>query len=87
MNELIKLVVARTGISEAMAKMAIEVILGFFKDKLPKPLADQLFAMLGLGSSSSTDKAGRGSAADGKSDDGIGVDDVLKGLGGMFGSK
>ena len=43
--------------------------------------------MLGLGSSSSTDKSGRGSAADGKSDDGIGVDDVLKGLGGMFGSK
>ena len=65
-----------------MAKMAIEVILGFFTDKLPKPLADQLFAMLGLGGATGGDKS-----AGGKPDDGLGVDDVLKGLGGMFGGK
>ncbi len=83
MNELIKLVMAKTGISEAVAKVAIEVILGFIKDKLPKPIADQLGVLLGFGAASP-----KGEQADKTTkDDGFGMDDVLKGLGGMLGGK
>jgi hypothetical protein len=42
MNELIALVVQKTGISEQHAKLAVETVLGFLKTKLPAPLAGQL---------------------------------------------
>lgn len=46
MDELIKLVVQKTGISEAQAKTAIDTVLGFLKKKLPAPLAGQVDAVL-----------------------------------------
>jgi hypothetical protein len=46
MDELIKLVSSKVGISEAQAKEAIETVLGFVKDKLPAPLAGQIDAVL-----------------------------------------
>jgi hypothetical protein len=46
MDELIKLVVAKTGISESMAKVAVETVLSFVKTKLPAPLAGQLEGLL-----------------------------------------
>ncbi|MDQ3799824.1 MAG: hypothetical protein M3384_10250 [Acidobacteriota bacterium] len=42
MEELIKQVTARTGISEEQAQQAVEVVVGFLKDKLPAPIAGQL---------------------------------------------
>jgi len=42
MDELTKLIVNKTGISEAHARLAIETVLGFLKTKLPAPLAGQL---------------------------------------------
>jgi uncharacterized protein (DUF2267 family) len=46
MDELIKLVSTKVGISEAQAKEAVEAVLGFLKDKLPAPVAGQIDALL-----------------------------------------
>ncbi len=46
MEELVKLVTDKVGISEAQAKQAIEVVLGFLKDNLPEPIAGQVEAAL-----------------------------------------
>ena len=46
MDELIKLVTSKAGISEAQAKKAVETVLGFLKDKLPGPLAGQIDSLL-----------------------------------------
>ena len=42
MDELIKQVVSRTGISEDQARTAVTTVLGFVKDKLPAPIAAQV---------------------------------------------
>ena len=42
MDELIKQVVSKTGISEDQARTAITTVLGFVKDKLPAPIANQI---------------------------------------------
>ena len=46
MEELIKLVSQRAGISEGQAKAAVETVLGFLKDKLPAPIAGQIDGLL-----------------------------------------
>jgi len=46
MEELIKLVSQRAGISEGQAKAAIETVVGFLKDKLPAPIASQIDGLL-----------------------------------------
>jgi len=42
MDELIKQVVEKAGISEDVAQTAINTVLSFLKDKLPAPIAGQL---------------------------------------------
>ncbi|HEX5661819.1 MAG TPA: hypothetical protein VFX59_31725 [Polyangiales bacterium] len=49
MDELIKLVVAKTGISESIAKVAVETVLSFLKTKLPAPVAGQIDGLLAGG--------------------------------------
>ena len=39
LDELIKLVSKKAGISEAQAKLAIDQVLAFLKKKLPAPIA------------------------------------------------
>jgi uncharacterized protein (DUF2267 family) len=46
MEELIELVVNKTGISQDQAQMAVDVVFDFLKDKLPEPLAGQLDGLL-----------------------------------------
>jgi uncharacterized protein (DUF2267 family) len=46
MDELVKMVSKKVGISEAQAKQAVETVMAFLKDKLPAPIADQLDAVL-----------------------------------------
>ena len=46
MDELIKLVTQKAGISEAQAKQAVDTVLGFLKQNLPGPLAGQIDAVL-----------------------------------------
>lgn len=72
MDELIKQVVERTGISEQQARGAVETVLGFLKNRLPEPIAGQLDGLVG----------GAGGAVGGLADK---AGDVLGGLGGMFG--
>jgi uncharacterized protein (DUF2267 family) len=54
MDELIKQVSAKTGISEDQARTAVTTVIGFLKDRLPAPIASQLDNALsgeGLGGS------------------------------------
>ena len=74
MDELVKQVVERTGISEAQAQTAVTTVLGFLKTRLPEPIAGQLDGLVG----------GAGGAVGGIADR---AGDVLGGLGGMFGGK
>jgi len=47
MDELVKLVAQKTGISQEQAKTAVTTVLGFLKEKLPAPLAGQLESVIG----------------------------------------
>ncbi len=42
MDELIKQVASKTGISEDQARKAVTTVLDFVKDRLPAPLAGQI---------------------------------------------
>ena len=76
MEELIKQVTERTGISEAQAQTAVITVLGFLKGRLPEPIAGQLDSFLGgAGGVGGADAGGLGGAAG----------SVLGGLGGLLG--
>jgi hypothetical protein len=47
MEELVKLVSKKTGLSEDVSRQAATVVIDFLKSKLPAPLASQLDAVLG----------------------------------------
>ena len=49
MDELINLVVQRTGISQEDARKAVEVVIDTLKSKLPGPIASHLDAFLSGG--------------------------------------
>ena len=78
MDELIKQVVERTGISESQAQTAVTTVLGFLKNRLPEPLAGQLDGLLGGAAGAAGGVAGGLAGTAG---------DVLGGLGGMLGGK
>ncbi|HDQ73365.1 MAG TPA: hypothetical protein ENN19_14925 [Chloroflexi bacterium] len=42
MDELVKLVSKKTGLSEEMSRQAVDVVIGFLKEKLPAPIAGQI---------------------------------------------
>jgi hypothetical protein len=42
MNELINQITQRTGISQNQAQQAVQVVVGFLKQRLPAPVASQL---------------------------------------------
>ena len=47
MDELVKLVSQKTGLSKEMAKTAVETVVGYLKEKLPGPIAGQIDSVLG----------------------------------------
>ena len=49
MEELIKMVSQKTGLSDDLAKLAVDTVVGFLKDKLPAPVAGQIDGLLGGG--------------------------------------
>jgi hypothetical protein len=49
MDELVKLVVKKTGLPEAQAKQVVEIVIGFLKGKLPAPIAGQIDGVLASG--------------------------------------
>jgi uncharacterized protein (DUF2267 family) len=46
MDELVELVAKKTGISEDVAKVAVNTVINYLKDKLPGPAGAQLDALL-----------------------------------------
>jgi uncharacterized protein (DUF2267 family) len=60
MEELIKLITQKTGISKDQAQAAVETVLKFLKDKLPGPIGSQIEGILGgdISSQSITKKLG-----------------------------
>jgi hypothetical protein len=55
MDELVKLVSDKAGISADQAKMAVNTVLGFLKEKLPPPVASQIDGLL-AGGAGATDQ-------------------------------
>ena len=51
-DELVKLVSAKTGLSPEMSKTAVETVVGYLKKQLPAPLAAQVDAALAGGADS-----------------------------------
>jgi hypothetical protein len=49
MDELVKLVSSKTGVSEEIAQKAVTVVLDYLKDKLPAPIAGQIDGVLAGG--------------------------------------
>ena len=47
MEELVKLVAAKTGLSEDVARTAVNTVIGFLKGKLPPAVAGQIDGILG----------------------------------------
>ncbi len=72
MEELIKQIVAKTGISEAQARSSAETVIGFLKGKLPSAIGDHLDSALG-------------SAAGALGN--VDLGSVTQSLGGLFGKK
>lgn len=52
MDEIIKIVAEKTGVSESIAKIAVETVLSQLKDKMPPAIGNQLESYLGEGSKS-----------------------------------
>jgi hypothetical protein len=52
MDELIRLVTQKTGISQDQAQKAVTTVIGFLKEKLPAPIAAQLDGVIGGGGAS-----------------------------------
>jgi hypothetical protein len=74
-DELIKLVAGKVGISPEQAEQAVTTVLGFLKDKLPGPIAGQLDKVVG--------GDGGGEAGGG----GMDLGDIGGALGGLLGKK
>jgi hypothetical protein len=72
MEEIIKQVASKAGISPDQAKTAVETVVNFLKDKLPM-VAAPLQQLLG--------------GSEGASGGGSSLADAAKSLGGMFGKK
>lgn len=74
MEQIVKLVVEKTGISEEQAKIAVETVIAQLKQRLPEPYAKNLDTLLASDLCGAVDK----------------LDDVagmLGGLGGLLGKK
>jgi uncharacterized protein (DUF2267 family) len=47
MDQLVKLVSERAGIPPEQARVAVETVLGFLKERLPAPIASQIDGVIG----------------------------------------
>ncbi|HBG52937.1 MAG TPA: hypothetical protein DDW70_01805 [Rikenellaceae bacterium] len=58
MNEIIKIVASKTGISESMAKKIVEIVIAQLKKRLPEGIGGQLENLLGGASPKGSKSAG-----------------------------
>ncbi|HLL75277.1 MAG TPA: hypothetical protein VK421_08410 [Pyrinomonadaceae bacterium] len=72
MEELIRQVTERTGISEEQARTAVQTVLGYLQNNLPAGISQQIGGLLG----------GAGGVGGGVAG---GVGDIVGGLGGILG--
>lgn len=85
MDELINMVSSKVGISTDQARQAVNMVLGFLKDRLPAPVASQVDGL--LSGQASGGIANQAASALGDLSSG-GLADQAKGmLGGMFGDQ
>ncbi|HFD40424.1 MAG TPA: DUF2267 domain-containing protein [Anaerolineae bacterium] len=47
MDELVKMIAGKVGISEDQARQAVGMVMAYLKDQLPEPVAGQVEAVLG----------------------------------------
>jgi len=73
MDELVELVMEKTGLPEDQAKQAVETVIDFIKERLPDPIAGQVDAAL-----ENESVVGQAEQL---------LDKGAKGLGGLFGKK
>jgi len=59
MEELIKQVTAKTGISEEQARSAVTTVVDFIKAKLPAPIAGQIDSVISGGTGAAGDLASK----------------------------
>jgi hypothetical protein len=78
-QEIVKLVASKAGISEPIAKIAVETVLSLLKDKLPAVVGTQLDSFLGADNKKSSKSS--------QNDTLGGLTDIVSGLGGLFGGK
>ena len=62
MDELIKRITEKTGISEDQARSAVTTVTGFLKEKLPAPIAGQIDNVLSGAGGAVTDNLGEAAA-------------------------
>jgi hypothetical protein len=90
MNEtLVKLVMEKTGLDQMKAQLAITVVLGFVKDKLPPELAGPVDSIIGGGSAGAAGGiggalGGLGGLVSGGADGKVDAGDVMGALGGLL---
>jgi hypothetical protein len=65
MDELVNLVTQKVGISSDQAQKAVTTIMGFLKEKLPAPLAQELDKIVAGGAGGSGNLGGMADAAKG----------------------
>lgn len=64
-QELVRMVSDRTGLSEDKARTAVDTVVGYLKDQLPAPIANQLDNVTGSASGGgASGGAGRGNISD-----------------------
>ncbi|MDR0830508.1 MAG: hypothetical protein LBN95_10435 [Prevotellaceae bacterium] len=81
MDEIIKLVAKKAKISEPIARIAVETVLGVVKDKLPDNLEGIIDNLLGT-------KSSTGKKTSAKSSNPLGdIGNIIGGIGGILGKK
>ena len=58
MDELVKLVASKTGLSEDIARTAVTTVIGYLKGKLPPAMAGQIDGILGGQQAAGSDMGG-----------------------------
>lgn len=54
MNDLVKMVAERVGVGDDKAKLAVDTVVGYLKEKLPQPIAGQIDQVVGGGTGGSS---------------------------------
>ena len=59
MDEVVKQIAERTGISETQARTAVDTVVGFLKNRLPEPIGNQVDSVLAGGANVAGDVIGK----------------------------